>query len=151
MTNRRFHAAALTLAVVLAGAALAAQQHEHGAAGAADHGGMKAIGTVKDVMIAITIPTSETVFKAASEAPKEDAAWLHVRNEALALAESANLLLIDGRAPDRAAWTTFAVAQRDAAIVAMKAAEAKNADALSNASDALYETCDNCHKQYMKK
>jgi cytochrome c556 len=45
----------------------------------------------------------------------------------------------------------FSIAQRDAAVAAIKAAESRDSDALSNASDALYETCDNCHKQYMKK
>jgi len=27
----------------------------------------------------------------------------------------------------------------------------RHANALSDASDALYETCDNCHKRFMKK
>jgi hypothetical protein len=91
------------------------------------------------------------VFKVASEPPKDAAGWDHARNQAIALAESANLLLIDGRAPDRGDWVTLAIAQRDAAMVAVKAIDARNADALSNASDALYETCDNCHNKYMKK
>ena len=44
-----------------------------------------------------------------------------------------------------------ALAQRDAAMMAVKAIDAHDGDALSNASDARYETCDNCHNRYMKK
>ena len=140
---------AATLAVVTVGAQ--PQGAKAAPASAAAHGGMKAVATVKEVMQAITIPASETVFKAASEAPKDDAGWEHARRQAIAVAESANLLLVEGRAPDRATWVTMAIAQRDAAMLAVKAIDAKNGDALSNASDALYETCDNCHNKYMKK
>jgi hypothetical protein len=112
-------------------------------------GGMEAIGSVKDIMIALTVPTSTDVFNAASEPPRDDENWTRTRHQALALAESSNLLLMPDRSRDRADWNAFAIAQRRAAVVAMKAAENKDADALSNASDALYETCENCHKQYL--
>lgn len=114
-------------------------------------GAMKPVGSIKDVMKAITIPTSSVVFKAASEPPKEVGGWESVQSQALALAESANLLMIAGRAPKGADWNRFAAAEREAAVVAMKAAASHDADALSNASDALYETCSNCHAQYMPK
>jgi hypothetical protein len=116
---------------------------------AASGSGMQAIGSVKDIMIAITIPTSTDVFNAAAEPPKDDAGWDKARLQALALAESANLLLMPEHAASKTDWNTLAIAQRDAAVVAMKAAQKKDADALSNASDALYETCDNCHKKFM--
>jgi len=45
----------------------------------------------------------------------------------------------------------FSRAQVDAAEAAAKAAAARNADQLSAASDALYETCSGCHKVYMAK
>ena len=148
MTIRGVQLGSVVAAMALTAGVVAAQ---HAPAPAADHATMvKAVGSVKDVMLALTIPTSETVFKAASEPPKDAAEWSHVRNQALALAESANLLLIGDRVPDRDAWVRFSIAQRDAAVVAIKAAESRDGDALSNASDALYETCDNCHKQYMK-
>ena len=118
---------------------------------AASHGDVKAVASTRELMQALTIPMSETVFKAAAEPPADATAWEHVRGDALALAESANLLLIAGRVPDAKGWNRFAVAQRDAAVQAMKAADARNGDALSNASDALYETCSNCHDVYMKK
>ena len=58
--------------------------------------------------------------------------------------------MIGSRVKDPAAWLKFSRAQVDAAEVVAKAAVAKNADKLSAAADALYETCASCHKVYMK-
>jgi hypothetical protein len=110
---------------------------------------MKAVGSVKDIMLAITIPTSEAVFSAASEPPTGAAGWEKVQHQALALAESSNLLLMPERSQNRAGWDALAVAQLEAAVKAMQAAEKKDAEALSAASDAVYETCDNCHKKFL--
>jgi hypothetical protein len=143
----------VTLTVIFALAAtVAAQRRGTPPAGRASGqpGAMTAIGSAKDIMVAITIPTSNDVFAAASETPKDDAGWEKAKNQALALAESANLLLMPARSGGRAEWNAFAVAQRNAAVVAMKAAAQKDATALSDAADALYETCDNCHKKYMR-
>jgi hypothetical protein len=153
MPPKSVQLASLVFAGALASVTVGAQQPAKAAhtATPAQHTAQKAVASVKDVMLAITIPTSETVFKAASDAPKDAAGWEQTRMQAIALAESANLLLIDGRGPRGEQWVTFAVAQREAALKAVAAIDAKNADALSTASDALYETCDNCHNKYMKK
>ena len=153
MRRRTVECTIVIAAVCLVGVALTAQGPEPAPAvpSPAAHADVKAIASIKELMQAITIPTSETVFKAASEPPTDRKVWEHVRSDALVLAESANLLLIAGRVPDANGWNRFAIAQRDAAIEAMKAAEAKDADRLSNASDALYETCNSCHAVYMKK
>ena len=118
---------------------------------AASPGGPRVIATVKQIMVALTIPSSDAVFDAASEPPKTDAEWTKVAAHALVLAESGNLLMIGSRAKDREAWMKMARAQVDAAEAVMKAAAAKNADALSKTGDALYETCDACHTRYMDK
>jgi cytochrome c556 len=109
------------------------------------------VGTVHDIMEAITIPASNAVFAAASEPPKEAAQWAAVRRQALTVAESSNLLMMAGRAVDQKDWTQWASAQLKAAQAVMKAAQAKDADALQTASDALFETCEGCHTLYMKK
>jgi len=107
------------------------------------------LGSSREIMEALTIPLSDAVFAAGSEAPKDDAQWLAVQRQALALAESANLLLLPPRLVTTGSWVQWSVAQRDAAAVAMKAAQAKDGDALSRAADALYETCEGCHKVYL--
>lgn len=107
------------------------------------------IASTKEIMLGITIPASDVVFGAAAETPADDAAWEKIRINALALAESGNLLMIGPRATDRAAWWQFARALTDASITAAKAAQAKNADQISEAGNVIYETCDGCHKIYM--
>jgi hypothetical protein len=48
-------------------------------------------------------------------------------------------------------WTRLAKAMADAAGVAGKAAKARNVDAVLDAGDVLYTTCEDCHRQYVKK
>ena len=108
------------------------------------------VGTVHDIMEAITIPASDKVFAAASEPPKNAAGWAAVRAHALAVAESSNLLMMPKRAVDQKDWIKWATAQLKAAQLVIKAAEAKDGDALATAGDALYATCEGCHKVYMK-
>lgn len=112
---------------------------------------LRAIATVKQIMLALTIPSSEAIFDAASEPPKTEQDWTKVATNAVVLAEAGNLLMIGPRARDKEAWMKMARAQVDAAEAVMKAANAKNADALSKTGDALYETCDACHTRYMDK
>ena len=112
---------------------------------------IKPIATVEEIMRTMTIPFSNAVFEAGGDAPKDDKSWEAVRGQAVALAEAGNLLMLGTRAKDSAAWMKFSRAQVDAAEAAAKAAAARNADQLSAASDALYETCSGCHKVYMAK
>lgn len=107
--------------------------------------------TVKDVMVVLTIPGSNTVFKAAGEPPAKAADWAALRREAAPLAESADLLLTPKYAIDAAEWPKLATAHQTAVTAALQAIDRKDANALSDASDALYETCDNCHKRFLKK
>ncbi len=81
-------------------------------------------------------------------APHTDEEWAAVRNGAAIVAESGNLLMMDGRARDRDKWMTVARGLTDAANRALKAAEAKNADALFTAGEDIYHACTACHQRY---
>jgi hypothetical protein len=118
---------------------------------AAAPGSIRVVATTKQLMHITTIPASDVVFKAAGDPPKTNEAWDEVRDRALAVAESGNLLMIGSRVVDRTTWMTFSRAMVDAAAAAAQAADARNADALSMASDALYDTCETCHTKYLKK
>lgn len=111
--------------------------------------GLRSVATTADIMTALTAPSSTAVFKAASEPPREAGDWIAVRAQALMLAESGNLLLIGARVRDEGEWTRLAAAMRDAAEAAVKAAGAKDATALSDAGERVYETCEQCHRQYL--
>ena len=112
---------------------------------------VRAVATVKQLMHIAVIPASDALFKAGGDPPTTDQAWSEVHDCALALAESGNLLMIGSRVVDRTTWLKFSRAMVDAAADAAKAAEAKNADALSAASDKVYDTCETCHAKYLKK
>ena len=111
----------------------------------------KSVATVKQVMQSITIPDADVVWSVPNDAPKDDAAWLKVENSALALAESGNLLMMEGRAVDHEEWMKHASLLIDVATKAATAARAKDANKMSDIGDELYTVCENCHMKYMKQ
>jgi len=82
--------------------------------------------------------------------------WQAVENAALALAESANLLLMPGRSCSNGVpvptkdpgWAAFVQDVRDASMKAYKAAQAKDQDAIIELSEPLSATCSNCHRKW---
>jgi len=85
--------------------------------------------------------------------------WQAVENAALALTESANLLLIPGRScsngvpvpmnnPD---WSKFVQELRNAGIKAYKAAVSKDQDKMVEAADTLSAACAGCHRKWREK
>jgi hypothetical protein len=102
-------------------------------------------------MTAVTIPASDIIFQAAGDPPKTDSLWQGVQNNALLLAESGNLLMLPGRAPDKEDWIKQARAMIDAAMLAFEAAATKDSEELAEAGDKIYATCETCHDKYMAK
>lgn len=72
-----------------------------------------------------------------------------VRNAAVALTESGNLLMMVPRAKGGGEWMKRAQELIDTGEAAMRAADAKNADRLFTIGGDIYEACSNCHRQYM--
>jgi hypothetical protein len=130
------------------------------------------------LMRGVLYPAANVVFSAQSDnpadvkfVPGQDPAmatdplastfggWQAVENAALALAESANLLLIPGRNcangvpvpmnnPD---WAKFVQQLRDAGMKAYAAAQTKNQDKMIDAADTLSASCASCHKKWREK
>ena len=121
----------------------------------------KPVGSVKQLMQATIEPSAEVLFEAVGTvvsfsgveeiAPKNDEEWATVRNSALTLAESGNLLMIGDRARDQGGWIKLSQALVDVGVVALKAAEAKNPEALFEAGGQVYVVCQECHNQYWKQ
>ena len=82
--------------------------------------------------------------------------WPAVENAALALAESANLLLIQGRmcangtpAPiNDPEWSKFVRELRAVGMSAYKAAQAKDQDKMIATSETLSAACAGCHRKW---
>src|SRR5215469_3421297 len=85
--------------------------------------------------------------------------WQAVENAALAIGESANLLILPGRKCSNgvdvplknADWSKLVQGLRDAALTAYKAAQSKDQDKITDASGTLSEACSNCHDKYREK
>jgi hypothetical protein len=82
--------------------------------------------------------------------------WQAVENNALAIAEVADLLAVPGRKcangldvpiknPD---WAKFIQQLRDAGMTAYAAAQTKSQDKMTDAADVMTTACKNCHDKY---
>jgi hypothetical protein len=132
------------------------------------------VGTLLQVMRGILFHSSNLIFATQSDDPADpkkplDASfgtyakvysgWPVVENAAIALAESADLLLKPGRLcsngrpvpVDRADFRKFAQGLRAAGQAAYKAAQSKNMDNMVEVSGTVSEACENCHAVYRDK
>jgi len=118
-----------------------------------------AVATVKQVMDGIVTPAAGKVFESVAtivtvegtedRQPRTEAEWSLVGANAAALIEAGNLLMMGDRLKDKDEWMTMTRAMMDAAIVSMKATEARDPEALLNSGEALNESCDTCHVKYI--
>ena len=112
---------------------------------------VRPVASVKQLMTTLIAPSSDMLFKAVADAPKDEKQWTAVGDQTAVLAESGNLLMIGSRPKDQTTWMEMSRALVDAAALAEEAARKKDANALSEASDQVYETCLACHARYMDK
>ena len=106
------------------------------------------IGSMSDLMVKIIYPASDALFYVESRTPATPAEWTALEGQALIVAESANLLMLPGRARDQVQWMADAKLMLEAGAAAAKAAKAKNVEAIAALSDQLMESCTSCHRHY---
>ena len=82
--------------------------------------------------------------------PKTEEEWTAVRNAAVALTESGNLLMLVPRAKDGGEWMKRSQELITTGEAAIRAIDAKNADRLFTVGGDIYEACSSCHRQYME-
>ena len=114
------------------------------------------VASVKQIMNGIVQPAANVVFGSVGtiisaagiveKAPKTDEEWAAVGSSAVALVESANLLVIGDRAVDREDWVKMSRALAEAGMAALKATEAKSTEGVLSAGATVNESCDNCHR-----
>jgi len=81
--------------------------------------------------------------------PRNDEQWMSVRNAAVALTESGNLLMMVPRAKDGGEWMLRAQELVNTGEAAIRAVDARNSDRLFTVGGDIYDACSNCHRQYM--
>ena len=120
----------------------------------------KAVADNKLLMQSVVDPNADIVWdsvktivtKTGTEdiRPRTEAQWIAVRNAAVALTESGNLLMLVPRAKDGGEWMKRAQELITTGEAAIRAADARNADRLFTVGGDIYESCSNCHRQYME-
>jgi len=145
--------------------------------------GFKPVATLQEIMTDIIDPNIDFVWNSVSSVstasgteerqPQSDEDWLALRQHALAVAEAANLLLIEDRpiaanasatssggaelnppqiqaliAAHHDQFSQRAQGLRSAAQGLLTAIAAKNVEALENAGGVVEQACEQCHSQF---
>jgi len=106
------------------------------------------VGTMSDLMVKIIYPASDALFYIESRTPKTDSEWTVLEGQALMVAESANLLMMPGRARDQQQWMADAKLMLDAAAEGYAAAKKRDVQGIVMINERLIESCTSCHKNY---
>ena len=109
---------------------------------------MQPASTMSELMVKIIYPASDAIFYITTREPKTDVEWGELQGKALAVAESANLLMMPGRARDQDQWLQDAKLMLDAGRAAFRAAKAKDVAAVEAVNEQLYTSCTSCHQHY---
>jgi predicted RNA-binding Zn ribbon-like protein len=109
---------------------------------------LQSIGTMSELMLDLIFPVSNEIFYVSRNEKKSEKDWFDLRQNALTLAESANVLMGENRARDKDRWMKDAILLREVGRKAYVAAKAKDLPALEALNDELYEACQSCHEHY---
>jgi hypothetical protein len=114
--------------------------------------------TMAELMLWVIDPAADTIWDSVSwisnekgtkaNAPKTEEDWKALRIQASILVESANLLMLEGRAKDQGVWMQLARNFGLEARKNLKAIEEKNVDKLFEIGGDLDHTCESCHLKY---
>lgn len=148
-----FRLLALTLTLALVPSACGAPpSHEEGGAP------FSAVADVQQLMLTVLEPAAEHYWDAVGWIldesgtlelrPSTPEEWEAVRNAAFVIAESGNLLMMEGRALEDPAWMAMSRALVDVGRVAIAAADARDDMAVFDAGAEVYYVCTNCHATY---
>jgi hypothetical protein len=112
------------------------------------------VASVTQIMRGMVVPAANGVYNAVATTvtaqgtqevfPRNDREWQGVGASAVTLVEAANLLKLDGRARDRGDWMRMSDAMSKAAMLAYRATERKDVEALLAAGEVLNNSCDSC-------
>ncbi len=83
--------------------------------------------------------------------PRSPEEWGLVRNAAYQVAESGNLMMMEGRGVDEPAWTAFSQAMISTGQRAIEAAEAQDAMGVFDTGAEIYAVCTGCHSTYARE
>jgi hypothetical protein len=169
----------LILAVLVGACSEPGRSSESTALAASPTRSPEAYGTLAQVMRGIPFPSSNIIFDTQTKDPaapttaidKSSTAaaggatgvyssvypgWQQVENSAIAVAETANLILIPGRKCENGLpvpleqddYRKAAQGLADAGLAAYRAAQSKNLEAMVELSGTISDACATCHEKY---
>jgi len=173
------------VAIAIAGSLGACGKAEPPAAASSTPSAIKLTAGIQDIMRDMIDPAADFLWESVSitetaegveeKQPRTDEEWAEVRKQALILAESANLLLLDGRhvaregkqledhgtpgnltaeeaekaiAADRATFVAFGQALHDVGVQFLEAAEQRSPQRIMDAGETLDQVCEGCHLKF---
>ena len=114
--------------------------------------------TVQELMAHMIDPAADLVWDAVGTVvtedsvdhwePETDEEWAVVRNGAVTLVESANLLMIGDRAMDQDTWMRMTEGLIDAGNRMLEAVDERDTEAVFALGEEVYNACDTCHNLY---
>jgi hypothetical protein len=129
-----------------------------GALGCAQAPEFMLVGTMHEIMEGAVAPPTQIIWDSVSTIvdadgihenfPRTEVEWEIVEHAAIALAESANLLIMEGRARDPA-WIAYAHELTRTSMLARDAALAKDTEAILDTGEQIYDVCTGCHRSYI--
>ena len=134
--------------VFLAGAALAQALPAQQQPASDSVGSPRPVGTMSELMVHLIYPTSNAIFYILTRTPTSTAEWGALEGQALMVAESANLLMMPSRARGREQWIMDAQLLLDVGEAALRAAQDRDVEALSELNEQLYQSCVTCHQHF---
>ncbi|MBV9743467.1 MAG: hypothetical protein JO099_06870 [Acidobacteriia bacterium] len=108
------------------------------------------VGSVSQIMLAMSYPMSDDLLYIERNPPKSDHDWTKLQYTALMLAESGNLLMIErlGVPKDKEGWIRDCKLLIDAGAAAYKAARAKDLNAILALNGQIVDSCTTCHADF---
>ena len=103
---------------------------------------------MSDLMAKFLYPAMDALFYIETRTPADTAAWNLLEGQTLMIAESANLLMLPGRARDQDQWMADSKLLLDAGAAALKAVKARDVAAIVAMNDQLVASCATCHRHY---
>jgi hypothetical protein len=125
---------------VIAGAR-ASREAPSAATSASSGPALTPVASVKQIMRGIVVPAARLVFASVGST---------LTIEAASLIESANLMLMNGRAIDRDRWAKYCQDMIKSSQLVLDAVAARNPQGVFDASGTIYEACNDCHQTYMR-
>ena len=116
------------------------------------------VADIKQLMLSVIEPASDIYWQSVGTimtlegteniAPETFAEWEAVRNAAMVLAESGNLLMLPGRRQDDPQWVALSQSLIARSRLAMDAAKSRDPSAVFEAGGELYVVCNECHANF---